>query len=75
LSCGEAIFQRSHCIIDEDSPRLLEMAIDKLGLSARDCSRILKVSRTIADLEEEAQIRTSHVAEAIQYRNLDRRMI
>jgi magnesium chelatase family protein len=75
LSCGEAIFQRSHCIIDEESPRLPEMAIDKLGLSARDCSRIMKVSRTIADLEENEQLRASHVAEAIQYRNLDRRTI
>jgi magnesium chelatase family protein len=66
---------RQHCIIDEDSQRLLEMAIDKLGLSARAYSRILKVSRTIADLEENEQLRASHVAEAIQYRNLDRRMI
>lgn len=66
---------RQYCIIDEDSRRLLEMAIDKLGLSARAYSRILKVSRTIADLEQDERIRTSHVAEAIQYRNLDRRII
>jgi magnesium chelatase family protein len=66
---------RQHCTIDEDSQRLLEMAIDKLGMSARAYSRILKVARTIADLEENEQIRASHVAEAIQYRNLDRRMI
>jgi magnesium chelatase family protein len=66
---------RRHCVIDEDCRRLLEMAIDKLGLSARGYSRILKVSRTIADLDETDSIRASHVAEAIQYRNLDRRMI
>jgi magnesium chelatase family protein len=66
---------RQHCAIDEDSQRLLEMAIDKLGLSARGYSRILKVARTIADLGEEERIRASHVAEAIQYRNLDRDMI
>jgi magnesium chelatase family protein len=66
---------RQHCVIDEDSQRLLEMAIDKLGLSARGYSRILKVARTIADLGEEERIRASHVAEAVQYRNLDRHMI
>lgn len=66
---------RQHCIIGEDSQRLLEMAIDRLGFSARAYARILKVARTIADLEENEQIRTSHVAEAIQYRNLDRSMI
>lgn len=64
-----------HCVIDDESQRLLEMAIDKLGLSARAYSRILKVARTIADLEEREQIFASHVAEAIQYRNLDRRMV
>jgi magnesium chelatase family protein len=66
---------RQCCILDEDSQRLLEMAIDKLGLSARAYSRILKVARTIADLDENKQINASHIAEAIQYRNLDRRMI
>jgi len=63
------------CIIDEDSRKLIEMAIDKLGFSARAYTRILKVARTIADLEEEKDIRSCHIAEAIQYRNLDRRMI
>jgi len=63
------------CDIDEDSQKLIEMAIEKLGLSARAYTKILKVARTIADLEEEDKILSSHVAEAIQYRNLDRKMI
>ena len=66
---------RQYCIIDEDSQRLMEMAIDRLGMSARAYTRILKVSRTIADLEDHDAIGASHVAEAIQYRNLDRHMI
>jgi magnesium chelatase family protein len=63
------------CDIDEDSQKLIEMAIEKLGLSARAYTKILKVARTIADLEEKDKILSSHVAEAIQYRNLDRKMI
>ncbi|MBI5345019.1 MAG: hypothetical protein HZB83_06760, partial [Deltaproteobacteria bacterium] len=55
-----------------DSARLLETAVDKLGLSARAYTRILKVSRTIADLEGEERIAPRHVSEAIQYRTLDR---
>ena len=66
---------KTHCIIDDDSQKLIEMAIDRLGLSARAYTKILKVARTIADLEGEGEIRSSHVAEAIQYRNLDRKMI
>jgi magnesium chelatase family protein len=63
------------CALDDDSHRLIEMAIDKLGLSARAYTRILKVARTIADLEEERNIQAHHISEAIQYRNLDRKMI
>ncbi|NCO51537.1 MAG: GTP-binding protein EngB, partial [Deltaproteobacteria bacterium] len=53
--------------------KLLEMVVDKLGMSARSYSRILKVARTIADLAGEEHIRQSHLAEAIQYRGLDRK--
>jgi magnesium chelatase family protein len=63
------------CSIDEESQGLLEMAMDHLGMSARTFTRILKVARTIADLDGEERIHSHHVAEAIQYRNLDRRLI
>ncbi len=63
---------RRFCRISDKSKRLLKMAIQRLGLSARAYDRILKVSRTIADLEGESAIDTAHVAEAIQYRSLDR---
>jgi magnesium chelatase family protein len=63
---------KKHCSVDDTSCRLLESAIDKLGLSARAYNRILKISRTIADLEKSADISSAHISEAIQYRNLDR---
>lgn len=66
---------RTLCQIDEESHKLIEMAIEKLGLSARAANRILKVSRTIADLENSKNIESAHVAEAIQYRSLDRSLI
>jgi magnesium chelatase family protein len=66
---------RSFCAIDEESHQLMEMAIEKMGFSARAMNRILKVSRTIADLEGADKIEPAHVAEAIQYRSLDRRIV
>jgi len=63
---------KTHCKIDEASRGLLESAIDKLGLSARAFNRILKIARTIADLEDKPEIQVDHISEAIQYRSLDR---
>jgi magnesium chelatase family protein len=63
---------RKYCAIDSESKSLLEKVITRLGLSARAYDRILKVSRTLADLEEKEKIETTHVSEAIQYRTLDR---
>jgi magnesium chelatase family protein len=65
---------KRHCSINEGGEKLLEVAINKLGLSARAYTRILKVSRTIADLEGREEIQSSHISEAIQYRSLDRRL-
>jgi magnesium chelatase family protein len=79
--CGEGIFAngqmssrhlRRFCAPDEECERLLEAAMTRQGLSARAYDRILKVSRTIADLEGEEHIRPAHVAEAVGYRSLDR---
>ncbi len=63
---------KKHCKINDASCDLLESAIDKLGLSARAYNRILKIARTIADLDGESHIQVDHISEAIQYRTLDR---
>ena len=63
---------RKHCAISAEGEKLLENAITRLGLSARAHDRILKVSRTIADLDGSAGIQPNHLSEAVQYRSLDR---
>ena len=68
-------FLKKYCQIGEDSKALLEQAIDKLGLSARAYTRILKIARTIADLEGVEAIASQHISEAIQYRSLDRTLL
>lgn len=65
---------RRFCKLDEKGDQLLEQVTDKLGLSARSFTRILKLTRTIADLAGEEQIQTLHLVEAIQYRGADRKL-
>ncbi len=63
---------KTHCQVDHAGQHLLQQAMDKLKLSTRAYTRILKVARTIADLTCSNNIHPQHLAEAIQYRNLDR---
>ena len=63
---------RKHCVCDDAAMKLLETAIDQLGFSARAYDKVLRLARTLADLEEADGIEQRHVAEAIQYRTLDR---
>lgn len=79
---SESIFSNSqltpkliekYCKLDKKSKELLQIAFNKLGLSARAYGRILKVARTIADLDGENNIKQEHITEAIQYRSLDKK--
>ncbi len=65
---------RKFCVLDEEGRGLLKTAMDELGLSARAHDRILRVARTIADLEGAPQIQAAHLSEAISYRSLDRKL-
>ena len=75
ISCNaemRSLHLREFCALDDSSRNLLEGAIRKLGLSARAMDRVLKVSRTIADLAGDRNLQSNHLAEAIQYRTIDR---
>jgi magnesium chelatase family protein len=63
---------REHCRIDEAGQQLMKVAMERLDLSARAYDRILKVARTVADLDNSTPIRNEHLAEAINYRSMDR---
>ena len=65
---------RKHCVLTPECEKIMENAVTKLGFSARGYDRILKVARTIADLEGGENLEPKHLSEAVQYRTLDRNL-
>jgi magnesium chelatase family protein len=65
---------RKHCVLTAECEKIMENAVTKLGFSARGYDRILKVSRTIADLAGDDELAPKHLSEAVQYRTLDRNL-
>ena len=65
---------RRHCKLDQAGEILLKQAMMEMGLSARAHDKVLRIARTIADIEGDEDIRSQHLGEAVQYRRLDRRM-
>ncbi|MBT6228708.1 MAG: hypothetical protein HOI47_18870 [Candidatus Scalindua sp.] len=63
---------KKHCSLDSQAEELLHQTITELNISARGYNKILKVGRTIADLDHSENVRLEHISEAVQYRNLDR---
>ena len=75
IFCNSAMSNRQiekYCPLSEDCKELLERIIERFGLSARACSRIIRIARTIADMEGAPDITAEHIAEAASYRMLDR---
>jgi magnesium chelatase family protein len=66
---------KKHCALKAEASKLIETAVARLGLSARAYTRVLKVARTIADLDGAQDIGPQHLSEAIQYRSLDRQLV